>query len=126
MSARESGLGEQWPSTGSDAELEAARAGWPLAKSWGLSLVDHSIDVAAFAEAGLRDDKDFRTRLARSGDRDDLSATDQARLCFLVGLHDAGKVNHGFQDKLKQEPGSFGGEKGHTSSLFWLLFTSRC
>ena len=32
-----------------------------------------------------------------------LSGIDIDRLCFFVGFHDAGKVNHGFQAKLRSE-----------------------
>ena len=74
--------------------IEALGSGW-------LSLVDHSIDVAAVAEALLRLPT-IRKRLAALAGRM-LSDVDVARLCFLVGLHDAGKVNHGFQAKLRNE-----------------------
>ena len=73
---------------------EAVGSGW-------LSLVDHSIDVAAVAEALLRLPT-VRKRLAALAGQT-LSDIDVARLCFLVGLHDAGKVNHGFQAKLRNE-----------------------
>ena len=66
-----------------------------------LSLVDHSIDVAAVAAALLRLST-VRHRLAALAGRP-LTDVDVARLCFFVGLHDAGKVNHGFQAKLRNE-----------------------
>ena len=66
-----------------------------------LSLVDHSIDVAAVAEA-LLNLPTVRTRLGALAGRP-LSDIDIDRLCFFVGLHDAGKVNHGFQAKLRSE-----------------------
>ena len=71
-----------------------------IGSGW-LSLVDHSIDVAAVAAALLRLST-VRKRLAALAGRQ-LSDVDAARLCFFVGLHDAGKVNHGFQAKLRNE-----------------------
>ena len=41
---------------------------------------------------------------------------DVARLCFFVGLHDAGKVNHGFQAKLRSEK-PYGGHIGPLWSI---------
>ena len=119
---RESGTGEHRPSLGPGSESEE----WPLAKSCGsyrLSLVDHSIDVAAVAEARLRGDETCRKKLvALAGlGREDLSDTEQARLCFLVGLHDAGKVNHAFQDSLKKKEtggGNSGGGDRHCGALW--------
>ena len=66
-----------------------------------LSLVDHSIDVTAVAAALFRLST-VRHRLAALAGRP-LTDVDVARLCFFVGLHDAGKVNHGFQAKLRNE-----------------------
>lgn len=66
-----------------------------------ISLIDHSIDVAAVASALLRLST-IRHRLAALAGRP-LTDVDVARLCFFVGLHDAGKVNHGFQAKLRNE-----------------------
>ena len=54
-----------------------------------ISLVDHSIDVAAVAEA-LLNLPTVRARLGARAGRP-LSGIDVARLCFFVGLHDAGK-----------------------------------
>ena len=83
--------------------------------SGGLSLVDHSIDVAAVASALLRLPT-VRKRLAALAGRP-LSDVDAARLCFFVGLHDAGKVNHGFQAKLRNEKPS----AGHIGPLWAIL-----
>ena len=66
-----------------------------------ISVIDHSIDVAAVASALLRLST-IRHRLATLAGRP-LTDVDVARLCFFVGLHDAGKVNHGFQAKLRNE-----------------------
>ena len=62
-----------------------------------LSLVDHSIDVAAVAEA-LRNLPTVRERLGARAGRP-LSDIDIDHLCVFVRLHDAGKVNHDFQAK---------------------------
>ena len=86
----------------------ATGSGW-------LSLIDHSIDVAAVAEA-LANLPTIRARLGSLAGRD-LSDVDIARLCFLVGLHDAGKVNHGFQARLAgKKP-----DAGHIGPLWVLL-----
>ena len=86
----------------------AVGSGW-------LSLIDHSIDVAAVAKALLHLPT-VRTRLDSLAGRP-LSNIDVDRLCFLVGLHDAGKVNHGFQAKLRSEkPYS-----GHIGPLWAIL-----
>ena len=66
-------------------------------------LEDHCIDVAACAEALLNLGL-LRRRLARLAGLDDLDAIQRARLCVLAGLHDIGKFNHGFQEKVV--PGS--------------------
>ena len=86
----------------------AVGSGW-------LSLIDHSIDVAAVAEA-LVCLPTVRDRLAALAERP-LSAIDVARLCFFVGLHDAGKVNHGFQAKLRSEKP----DAGHIGPLWAIL-----
>jgi CRISPR-associated endonuclease/helicase Cas3 len=59
-------------------------------------VVDHCIDVATTAEAMLRVPGIARP-LARLAGRDALDDVTIARLCVLVGLHDLGKFNHGFQ-----------------------------
>lgn len=87
---------------------EAVASGW-------LSLVDHSIDVAAVATA-LLSLPTVRKRLAALAGRP-LSDVDAARLCFFVGLHDAGKANHGFQAKLRDEKP----EAGHIKPLWAIL-----
>ncbi len=66
-----------------------------------ISLIDHSIDVAAVSLALLRLST-IRHRLGALAGRP-LTDVDVARLGFFVGLHDAGKVNHGFQAKLRNE-----------------------
>ena len=87
---------------------ETTRSGW-------LTLVDHSVDVAAVAEALLTLPTP-KVRLGALAKRD-LSDTDVARLCFLIGLHDAGKVNHGFQARLfGRKP-----DAGHIGALWTIL-----
>ena len=80
-----------------------------------LLLVDHGIDVAAVAEALLRLPL-VRKRLGALAERE-LSDIDVARLCFFVGLHDAGKANHGFQARLRSEKP----DAGHIGPLWAIL-----
>lgn len=61
-------------------------------------LIAHSADVAAMTEA-LLTRTILRSRLARLIGMTELSDTHVARLSALAAIHDAGKVNHGFQNK---------------------------
>lgn len=61
-------------------------------------LIDHCADVAAVCEALLQHTL-LRQRLAHLGGLDDLNAVQIARLSVLAALHDAGKFNHGFQNR---------------------------
>jgi CRISPR-associated endonuclease/helicase Cas3 len=61
-------------------------------------LLAHSADVAAVTEALLQRTI-LRTRLASLIGWDDLDSVHVARLSALAALHDAGKVNHGFQNR---------------------------
>ena len=88
--------------------LGAVGSGW-------LSLVDHSLDVAAVAAELLRLPT-IRKRLGALATRP-FSEIDAARLCFLVGLHDAGKVNHGFQARLRSEKP----DAGHIGPVWSIL-----
>ena len=83
-----------------------------------LSLVDHSVDVASVADA-LLSVPAIRARLGALAGRT-LSDTDLARLVFFTGLHDAGKVNHDFQAKLRNE----NRWAGHIAPLWAIL--SKC
>ena len=65
-------------------------------------LEHHMADVGACLEA-LLTQPTIRRRLARSGRRDDLDAATIARLCVLAALHDIGKVNVGFQTRIRQD-----------------------
>lgn len=62
------------------------------------SLNAHSADVAAVTEALLQSSLLGR-RLATLAGWDELSETHIYRLASLAAIHDAGKVNHGFQNK---------------------------
>ncbi len=66
-----------------------------------LGLTDHSVDVAAVAEE-LVTIATLRRRLEMLAERR-LTNVDIARIGFFVGLHDTGKVNHGFQARLRRE-----------------------
>ncbi len=61
-------------------------------------LLDHCADVAACCEALLQRTL-LRRRLAALAGAGDLTDVQVARLCLLAALHDAGKVNLGFQRK---------------------------
>ncbi|WP_103021432.1 CRISPR-associated helicase/endonuclease Cas3 [Salinibacter altiplanensis] len=61
-------------------------------------LLAHSADVAAVTEALLQRTI-LRDRLAALIGWDELSDVHVARLSALAALHDAGKVNHGFQNR---------------------------
>jgi CRISPR-associated endonuclease/helicase Cas3 len=81
-----------------------------------LSLVDHSCDVAAVF-TGLVGLPPIAARLGRLAGRE-LTAADRARLSVLVALHDAGKANVWFQNRLRGcKP-----ETGHIAPLVSLLY----
>lgn len=92
---------------------DAAVANWhPLS--------DHCGDVAACCEA-LLEQTLLRRRLATLAGLEDLTRGQVARLCVLAALHDAGKVNLGFQAKASPEPRRVA---GHVRPLFALLASS--
>ncbi|MEM8960046.1 MAG: HD domain-containing protein [Acidobacteriota bacterium] len=64
-------------------------------------LIHHSADVAACAEALLTRTL-LRRRLARLGGQDDLTDGQIARFCVLAALHDMGKANRGFQNRIRR------------------------
>ena len=69
-------------------------------------LLAHSADVAAVTEA-LLERTILNRRIASLIGWEKLSDVHIARLSALAAIHDAGKVNHGFQnkmDKTKQPP----------------------
>ena len=84
-----------------------------------LSLADHSMDVAAVAEALLTSPM-LRLRLGKLAGRP-LTDTDIARLSFFAGLHDIGKVVHPFQRHIRcKGPGA-----SHTAPVWALLGSAR-
>jgi CRISPR-associated endonuclease/helicase Cas3 len=73
----------------------------------------HCADVAAVMEALLTQSL-LGSRLARLLGAAYLTSTQVQRLCVLAALHDAGKVNHGFQRKGNGEAGTWA---GHVSPI---------
>jgi CRISPR-associated endonuclease/helicase Cas3 len=69
---------------------------YPEKKNWH-PLLAHSADVAAVTEA-LLEQTILRDRLASLIGWEDLDPVHIARLSALAAIHDAGKVNHGFQN----------------------------
>ena len=65
-------------------------------------LEHHCADVAACFEALLRDPV-LRARFVRAAGADGFSDTTAARLTFLAYLHDFGKLNAGFQFKVRRQ-----------------------
>lgn len=80
-----------------------------------LGLVEHSIDVAAVAEA-LAALPVVRRRLEALAGRA-LTGADMARFGFFAGLHDAGKANSGFRARLRGEKP----DAGHIGPLWAVL-----
>lgn len=80
-------------------------------------LLAHSADVAAVFEALLKRTI-LNKRLAKLLGWNELSEVHIARLSALAALHDAGKVNHGFQNKMyrSRQP-----RAGHVSTIIELL-----
>ncbi len=77
------------------------------------SLVAHSAEVAAVAEALLKCSI-LGPRCAHLLGRQHLDEPRVGRLCVLSALHDVGKVNHEFQDRAARADGRRG---GHVSPL---------
>lgn len=82
-------------------------------------LIAHSADVAATMEV-LLTETIVNRRLARLAGWKTLSDVHVARLCVLAALHDAGKVNHSFQNQAF--PGA-GRSKGHVQPILNVLPT---
>jgi len=80
-------------------------------------LIAHSADVAATTEALLQRTI-LRRRFARLIDWPVLTDVHVARLSALAALHDAGKVNHGFQNRAFTSPGP---RAGHVSPIVEVL-----
>ena len=60
----------------------------------------------------------FATRMAAALEVDELGDTERAMFTFLAGIHDLGKVNHGFQTKIlpPKERGAWT-QRGHVKVL---------
>lgn len=80
-------------------------------------LLAHSADVAATVEV-LLERTILRRRFAQLIGWNALSDVHVARLSALSALHDAGKVNHGFQNRAFKSPGPRG---GHVSPMVEVL-----
>lgn len=80
-------------------------------------LMSHSADVAAVTEA-LLTKTILNQRVATLIDWEQLSEVHIARLSALAAIHDAGKVNHGFQNKMYK---SRHPRAGHVSPIIELL-----
>lgn len=78
-------------------------------------LVAHSADVAAVLARLLAPDSVIAARLARCAGFDRLRDSDVAVLTYLAALHDLGKANHGFQEKIlpKEKRRRTWSETGH-------------
>ncbi len=63
-------------------------------------LIHHCCDVSACFQTLMEKLAVLRKRLARSGDLNDLSDVKIQRLSALAAIHDFGKFNHGFQNKI--------------------------
>ncbi|HYD68491.1 CRISPR-associated endonuclease Cas3'' [Azospirillum sp.] len=79
-------------------------------------LLGHCADVAACLEA-LLERPVIRDRLEHAAGGVRLTEVHRHRLCVLAALHDAGKVNHGFQRRIRGE----GRGAGHVGPLLALL-----
>ncbi|HEY8492044.1 MAG TPA: CRISPR-associated helicase Cas3' [Dehalococcoidia bacterium] len=95
-----------------------AWAKWSQATGDWHALADHCLDVAAVC-AALLENPILRRRLARLGRQDDLDPGQRSRLAILAGLHDVGKANRGFQNRIRPDagPGSPAGHVGEVVSL---------
>lgn len=88
-------------------------------------LIAHSADVAAVLSRLLEDDSPIAARLARAAGLERLSPEVRAALVYLAVLHDFGKVNHGFQEKIL--PGGKGRrwpETGHVTVVLKSLLNT--
>ncbi len=104
----------QGPPTSFWGKLDQDAQGRPL--RWH-PLIDHCADVGACCEALLQRTL-LRRRLAALGGMADLTDVQVARLSVVASLHDAGKVNLGFQRKADPRSHSM---VGHVRPLFALI-----
>ncbi len=96
------------------AKLERGEDGRVAA--W-LSVEEHAADVAAVCEQ-LLERSIVRRRLARLGGLEDLHPVARQRLCVLAALHDVGKYNHAFQNRIDPAARPQGGHVRELVSLF--------
>lgn len=75
------------------AKFDAEQATWH-------PLIAHSADVAAVLSRLLEDGSPIAARLARAAGLERLVPEVRAALIYLAALHDFGKANHGFQEKI--------------------------
>src|SRR5690625_5056561 len=80
-------------------------------------LLEHSADIASTVETLLKRTI-LKKRIARLIGWKDFSDTHIARLSVLAAIHDAGKVNHGFQNRMYK---SRHPRAGHVSPIIELL-----
>ncbi len=83
-----------------------------------LSLIEHSADVAAVASALLARPV-IADRLARLLVRPCLTDADRQRILAVIALHDLGKVNHGFQRRIRAVEGPHAGHTAPLADLLW-------
>jgi len=75
-------------------------------------LLAHSADVASVLELLLRPPSPFLRPLQRAAGTP-LSNSHRRQLVYLAALHDLGKTNHGFQEKLREKPTKRWPRTGH-------------
>ncbi len=80
-------------------------------------LIAHSADVAAVTEALLRRTA-LNQRLANIINKESLNEVNIARLAALTAIHDAGKANHGFQNRAFEHKKP---QSGHVSPIIDLI-----
>lgn len=88
-------------------------------------LIAHSADVAAVLSRLLEDDSSNAQRLARVAGRNRLAPEVRSALIYLAVLHDLGKANHGFQEKIfPRGAGKSWPEDGHVKVVLKSLRVS--
>lgn len=87
-------------------------------------LIAHSADVAAVLSRLLEDGSPIASRLARAAGLSRLTSEQRSALIYLAVLHDLGKANHGFQEKiLPRGVGRNWPESGHVKVVLKSLRT---
>lgn len=80
-------------------------------------LIHHCCDVALCCKSLFEQLPILRRRIARLGNLRDLSPVQIERLAALSALHDFGKFNHGFQNKIRDSKKNFR-YRGHIKEAF--------